>query len=285
MFKTFCVLIAVTIVAAMSQFLLLGGTGKVGRRLAERLHEQGHTVRAVGRSSTPRFDWHDESTWRSALDGVDGVFVVGPGSATDWSPLLERFLTVAVDRHVAHAVLLSARGVEFLPDGAVARAEAALRKGPLEWTILRPTHFAQNFTEAMFVPDADGAFFAPVADGREPFIDVDDIAEVAAAALTDSSLRGRVLELSGPRALDFDEAAGILTEVSNTTVRYMPESDDAHIERLRTQGLPEGYIEWRMAMLRGIASGADAYVSPDVETVLGRPATSFERWARNAHSD
>ena len=264
----------------MSTLLLLGGTGKVGRRLAERLEAQGHTARAVGRNSTPRFDWRDESTWAPALDGVDGVFIVGPGSASDWSTRLEHFLATAAEQRVRHAMLLSARGVEFLPDGAVARAEAALRRGPLAWTIVRPTHFAQNFTEAMFVPGDDGAFFAPVADGREPFIDVNDIADVAAVALTDEGYDGRILELSGPRAIDFDEAARILSEVSGRAISYVSESDVAHIARLRGQGLPEGYIEWRMAMLRGIASGADAYLSSDVEAVLGRSATSFEEWAR-----
>lgn len=268
----------------MSTLLLLGGTGKTGRRLAERLEAQGHTARAVGRATTPRFDWRDESTWAPALRGVDGVFIVGPGSASDWSPLLERFLATAAEQHVRHAVLLSARGVEFLSDGAVARAEAALKRSPLAWTILRPSHFAQNFTEAMFVPDDTGAFYAPVADGREPFIDVDDIADVAAVALTSDEYDGRILELSGPRAIDFDEAARILTEVTARPVRYVSESDDAHIARLRGQGLPEGYIEWRMAMLRGIASGSDAYLSHDVEAVLGRPATTFEAWARREAS-
>ncbi|HTL40762.1 MAG TPA: NAD(P)H-binding protein [Pseudolysinimonas sp.] len=264
----------------MSTLTVLGGTGKVGRRLADRLTAQGHTPRPVGRTSTPRFDWRDESTWAPAFRGADGVFIVGPGSASDWSPLLERLLTTAAEQNVRRAVLLSARGVEFHPDGAVARAEAALRRGPLRWTILRPSHFAQNFTEAMFVPDNDGAFYAPVADGRQPFIDADDIADVAAVALTGDDYDGRILELSGPRAIDFDEAARILTEVSGRSVRYVSEADDLHIARLREQGLPEGYIEWRMAMLRGIASGADAYVSTDIEAVLGRPATPFEEWAR-----
>ncbi|WP_285114211.1 NAD(P)H-binding protein [Leifsonia sp. fls2-241-R2A-40a] len=263
----------------MSTLLLLGGTGKVGRRLTDRLRANGHDVRAVGRTSTPPFDWRDETTWSAALTGVDGVFIVGPGSATDWSPLLDRFLTTAAEHGVGRAVLLSARGVEFLPDGAVAHAEAALRNGPLSWTILRPAHFAQNFTEAMFVPDG-GVIFAPVAGGREPFIDVQDIADVAAAALTEHGYGDRILELSGPRSLDFEEAAATLSNVSGTAVRYIPEPDEAHVERLQAQGLPAGYIEWRMAMLRGIASGADEYLSADVETVLGRPATPFEDWAR-----
>ncbi|MBL0885796.1 NmrA family NAD(P)-binding protein [Myceligenerans indicum] len=265
----------------MTTFLILGGTGKTGRRLARTLTGGGHVVRAAGRSTTPRFDWHDRSTWATALTGVDGVFVVGPGSATDWSPLLSDFLATAAERGVRHAVLLSARGVEFLPDGVVARAEAALQAGPVAWTILRPSHFAQNFTEAMFVPDADGRIVAPVGSGAEPFVDVQDIAEVAAAVLRDpATWAGQVLALSGPAALTFDEAAAVLSEAAGAPVRFEDEADDAHERRLAEAGTPAGYIPWRAAMLRGIRRGEDAYLSDGVERVLGRGATSFQEWAR-----
>lgn len=259
----------------MSTFVILGGTGKVGRRLTLLLRSAGHTATPVGR---PSFDWHDESTWAGALAGADGVFIVGPGSATDWSPSLTRFLDRAAEAGVQHAVLLSARGVEFLPGGAVAASEKALRAGPLAWTILRPSHFAQNFTEAMFVP-VDGTIIAPVGDGAEPFIDVEDIAEVAAATLTGRAHDNQILALSGPAALTFPEAAAVLESVSGRPARFRSESDEAHVARLRAAGTPEGYIRWRMAMLGGIRSGADAYVSDGVPVVLGRPATGFAEWA------
>jgi uncharacterized protein YbjT (DUF2867 family) len=264
----------------MSQFLILGGTGKVGSRIAQILLSNGHTVRVVSRRSALRFDWHDESTWAPSLDGSSGVFIVGPGSASDWSPLLSRFLDMAAAAGVERAVLLSARGVEFLPDGAVARAEAALQRGHVPWVILRPTHFAQNFTEAMFVP-MGGAVRAPVGNGRQPFIDVQDIAEVAVAALTSGAFDRRILELSGPDAISFDHAAEVLSRVSQSHVHFEDQTDDAHVAELRASGTPEGYVEWRMAMLGGIRSGHDAYVSGDhIQEVLGRPATSFETWAR-----
>jgi uncharacterized protein YbjT (DUF2867 family) len=258
----------------MSTYVILGGTGKVGRRLTEILRRQGHDARPVSRSTPTRFDWQDESTWPAALAGATGVFVVGPGSAHDWSPALARFLRAAAAAGVAHAVLLSARGVEFHPSGAVAAAERALRSGPLAWTILRPTHFAQNFTEAMFAP-ANGRITAPVGDGAEPFVDVLDIAEVAAAVLTGRQYDGRVLALSGPGAITFADAAAVL----GPAVVFESETDDDHVARLRAVGTPEGYVEWRMAMLRGIRTGADAYLSDGVPEVLDRRATPFHEWA------
>jgi uncharacterized protein YbjT (DUF2867 family) len=127
-------------------------------------------------------------------------------------------------------VLLSARRVEFLPGGAVGRAEQALRDGPLPWTILRPTHFAQNFTEAMFVP-RDGLITAPVGAGREPFADVADVAEVVAAVLAGGGHDGATLGLSGPESISFPEAAQVLAQVSGAPVRFADKPDAEHAAR------------------------------------------------------
>jgi uncharacterized protein YbjT (DUF2867 family) len=262
----------------MATFLILGGTGKVGRRLTSALIEAGHNPRPASRHTAVRFDWADESTWPTALAGTDGLFIVGPGSATDWSPRLSRLLAAAKAAGAGHAVLLSARAVEFLPGGVVDRAEQALRDGPLPWTILRPAHFAQNFTEAMFAP-RDGLIAAPAGTGREPFIDAADIADVAAAVLGRDRYHGTTLDLSGPVAVGFAEAAAVLAEAAGMPVRYEDDSDDDHVQRLRAAGTPEGYIEWRMAMLGGIRRGDDAYLSDGVQQVLGRPATSLTAWA------
>jgi uncharacterized protein YbjT (DUF2867 family) len=266
-------------VVVMGTFLILGGVGKVGRRTAHLLEHDGHTVRAVSRSTRQRFDWRDPSTWRPALRDAGGVLVVGPGSATDWSALLTDFLDTASAEGVRHAVLLSARAVEFLPDGNVARAEQALRAGPLPWTILRPTHFAQNFTEAMFTP-VDGDIRAPVGHGAEPFIDVGDLAEVAARVLAEEAFTGDTLSLSGPTAITFEQAARVLGEVTGRRLTFRDQTDEEHIGALRAAHTPEEYIRWRLAMLGGIRRGADAYLSDGVARVLHRPATDFGTWAQ-----
>lgn len=263
----------------MSTFLIIGGTGKVGSRLGQMLRDRGHDTRIASRTGGDiRFDWHDPQSYEPALAGVDGVFIVGPGSATDWSDTLTRVLTVAAHSGVEHAVFLSARGVKFLPGGAVDRAENAVTNGPIPWTILRPTHFAQNFTEAMFVP-VDNAIFAPVDAGEEPFIDAEDIAAVAAEVLSSGTWTGAIIELSGPEALTFDQAAATLSIHAARDLRFENESADDHARRLRTAETPEGYIAWRMAMLGGIQRGDDAYLSDGVQRILGRPATAFADWA------
>jgi uncharacterized protein YbjT (DUF2867 family) len=262
----------------MARFVILGGSGKVGRRLTRTLERHGHQAVPAGRRSVCRFDWQDTSTWRQTATGADGVFVVGPGSARDWSDALAAFLDVAAAEGVGHAVLLSARAVEFLPGGAVGLAERALEAGPIPWTVLRPTHFAQNFTEAMFVP-VDGVISAPVDAGAVPFVDVLDLAEVAARVLADRTFTGGRIALSGPAVLTFAQAADALTAASGVPVRFRPEEPEAHAARLRAAGTPEGYVRWRMAMLDAVRTGADAYLSDGVRQVLGRPATGFAAWA------
>jgi uncharacterized protein YbjT (DUF2867 family) len=264
----------------MRSILVIGGTGKVGSRLTRILRNNGEKVIVGSRNhGDVMFDWRDSETYGPALEGANGVFLVGPGSATDWTGLIRLFLAQAESAGVIQVVLLSARGVEFLPDGVVARAEHAVKQGPIPWTILRPSHFDQNFTEAMFVPVND-VVIAPVAKGAEPFIDVEDLAEVAASILSERSHAGETIELSGPAAITFDSALEILSEYAGRPLRFVDEDPSAHVDRLRAGGTPEGYITWRMAMLDGIRSHADAYISDGVPRVLGRPATSFAAWAQ-----
>ncbi len=173
---------------------------------------------------------------------------------------------------------MSARAVEFHPDGVVAAAERTLREAELPWTVLRPSHFAQNFTEAMFVP-TNGVVAAPVGDGAEPFIDVLDIAEVAAEILRNGGHDRATIELSGPEAITFPTAVRTLAEATGTTLRFAEQKREDHITGLREGGVPDLYIIWRMAMLDAIRTGADARISDGVEQVLGRPSTSFRDWA------
>ena len=264
----------------MSTHLVIGGTGKVGRRLVDVLRQRGETVIAASRTrGDVRFDWHEQATYTPAVASVETVFIIGPGSASDWSDLASALLEKAARSGVKHAMLLSARGVEFLPDGVVAKAEQAVEQGPVAWTILRPTHFAQNFTEAMWTP-VDGEILAPVGNGAEPFIDAQDIAEVGAEILANRTHARETIAVSGPEALTFEQAASVLTANANAPVRYVSEDPDAHPARLRAEGTPETYITWWMAMLDGIRRGADAYISSGVDDVLGRPATDFATWAR-----
>jgi len=261
------------------EVLVLGGTGKVGSRLSTALRARRAQPRTASRhGGDVRFDWSDSSTWSAALTGAESVFIVGPGSGSDWSEKLAELLELAERAGAARAVLLSARAVEFHPEGVVAATERTLRDSALPWTVLRPSHFAQNFTEAMFTP-INGTVTAPVGAGAEPFVDVLDIAEVAAEVLRHGGHEGATIELSGPEAITFPTAVKALSEATGVPLRFVDQDREDHVGALRDAGTPDRYIAWRIAMLDAIRTGADAHLSDGVEQVLGRPSTSFRQWA------
>lgn len=267
--------------------LITGGTGKIGRRVATRLRDLGRPTRAVGRSGTPPFDWTDDSTWPAALDGVRSAFVV----PYDGARLTRPFLAAAVSHGVERVVLLSGRGVDvpdYLPAELMAAnahidGEAALRSTAVDWTILRPGWFAQNFSEGFF-RDAvrSGDLRLPAGAGATSFVDADDIAAVAVAALTEDRHVGQTYELSGPRALTMAEAVAAIAAASGREVRYTDVEHDDFIRELVDQGWPKDDAEGYAVSVSPVRRGIEAYLSDGVERALGRPARDFRDVMRDA---
>ncbi|WP_369202410.1 NmrA family transcriptional regulator [Streptomyces sp. PU-14G] len=261
-------------------FLVLCGTGKNGRRVVERLRERGCPVRVGTRSGHPPFDWEDRSTWDAALHGVRAAFVVcqpdvgAPGVAEAAGAFAERAARAGVRR----LVLLSARGEDLAEP-----TEQALRRTDVEWTILRTSWFFQNFSEGVFLPFVLGGELPFPADGvREPFIDADDIADVAVAALTGEGHHGRVHDLTGPRLLTFAEATREVAEASGRTVRYVPVPREEYGRWLAEQGEPAELVAFLDEMFAQLLDGRNASVSDGVRQVLGRPPRDFTDFARRA---
>jgi len=265
----------------MSTHLILGGTGKTGRRLARRLSEADQDVRVASRSGAVRFDWDDDATWDPALTGTAGVYIVPPALRLDWWPDIERLLDRARKQGVSRAVLLGVRGGQLDPAGSLAAAERALEASGLEWGVVRPTWFMQNFTEAFFRPgiEQDGVVVAPTGDGAEPFVDVEDIAAVAAALLTGAAERGRAYDLSGPEALTFAQAA------EHFGARHVDPGEAAWVAGATESGIPEDYAQLLGRLFGLIRDGHDAGLSDGVPEALGRPATSFATWAAREAGD
>jgi uncharacterized protein YbjT (DUF2867 family) len=270
----------------MSLFLVLGGTGKTGRRILDQLVQDGHTARAAARNPGPaapgvepvRFDWDDPSTHDAALAGVEAVYVVPPALRNDHPPLLGALARRAADAGAQRLVLLSARGADRAP-GPLGEAEQAVASAGLPVVVVRPTWFMQNFTESFFAPGvAEGAVVAPTGDGAEPFIDAADIAAVAAAALA-----GRVppggYDLSGPQALTFAEAAAVLSERTGRPVAHVDLPVEQWVAGAADNGLPVEYAGLLGRLFGLIRDGSDAELSDGVQVALGRPATSFADWA------
>ena len=272
----------------MTTHLVLGGTGKTGRRVLHHLVTAGHTARAAARTPGPaspgvepvRFDWADPSTYAPALSGVDAVYVVPPALQLEHAEQIAALGTLALDLGVSRAVLLSARGVDKAPDNAMFRSEQALAGTGLPTGVVRPSWFAQNFTESFFAPgiSTDGVIVAPSAEGAHAFIDAEDIAAVAAALLTGTAPLG-AYDISGPQALRFSEVAAILSAHAGREVKHVDLPVDDWEAGAAQNGLPVEYAEMLGMLFTLIRDGYDAEVSDGVQRALGRPATSFEDWA------
>lgn len=254
--------------------VVVGGNGKTGRRVAQRLAARGEEVRAVSRSTSPRFDWDDPGTWAAALTGADAAYVTyHPDLAFPGVPeLIAQFSAAARAAGVRGAVLLSGRGEE----GALA-GERALQESGLAWTVLRCNWFDQNFSESFFLgPVLRGVLPIPAGQAREPFVDADDIADVATAALLDPRHDGEVYELSGPRLLTFTDVARELSAATGREIRYEPVSHEEYVAELEREGLPSEFAD----LFAVVLDGRNASVTDGVQRALGRRPRDFAEFAR-----
>jgi uncharacterized protein YbjT (DUF2867 family) len=270
--------------------LVTGATGKVGRRLTARLAEAGHDVRGVSRSTAIPLDWHDETTWAAALDGVAAVYLIPPDEPFP----AEAFAAAAVQAGVRRLVSQSGRRIEVLTEAAGANpgdigmhaAQNAVQAAGVEWTVLQANNFNQNFSEGDYREAVRaGELALPLEGVVEPFIDVEDIAAVAAAVLTEDGHHGKVYELSGPEALSFPEAMDAIAKASGTTVAFRAESPEEHDAAMRSMGLPAELIGFLNVMYQVMREGALAPVADGVDRVLGRRPRAFADWAARAAAE
>ncbi|MEU5959412.1 SDR family NAD(P)-dependent oxidoreductase [Streptomyces sp. NPDC047525] len=262
-----------------SPVLVIGGTGKTGRRVAARLAARGRTAVAASRSGERHFDWRDRTTWELAVAGVSAAYLVDAQSE-DAAALMADFARLAARSGVGRLVLLSARAWEQSRDDAAFAVERAVRDSGAAWTILRPTWFAQNFGEESFLRDAvaAGRVELPTGQGLEPFIDAEDIAECAAAALADDGHEGEVYALSGPRLMTFGDGVGEIAAAVGREIAYVPVSKPQYVTHLLGRGFDEGYAEFAAELLGAVADDGGAYLSDGVERLLGRPPRDFAEY-------
>jgi len=265
----------------MQKILVLGGTGKTGRRVAARLRTRGAEVRAASRRGETRFDWYDYDTWEPALAGATAVYLVdsqGPEAAG----LMAAFSRAAVERGARRLVLLSSRDWPVIGDAV----ERAVTESGGAWTILRPTWFAQNFSEDPMLsePVDAGLVELSTGDGLEPFVHADDIADVAAEVLLHDGHAGRTYELSGPRLMSFGDAVGEIAAATGREIRYVPVSPEEHAARLTARGYHADHVALVNRLFAEISAGTNAHLSDGVRQVLRREPRDFSEYVKSTWS-
>ncbi len=258
--------------------LVLGGTGKTGHRVADRLDKRDVPIRVASRSANPPFDWNDQSTWKAALHGVSTVYLsyapdlAIPG-ATD---TIRTFVEKAVAHDVQRLVLLSGRGEE-----EAQLCERIVQEANVEWTVVRSSWFNQNFSEGEFLGMIlDGAITLPAADIPEPFVDVDDIADVVVAALTENGHNGEIYEVTGPRMLTFTEVAKEISLAAGREIEFIRIPKEVLADAIAESGAPKETAWLLNYLFDTVLDGRNAYVCDGVQRALGREPTDFAEYAR-----
>lgn len=255
--------------------LIIGAGGKTGARVAQRLAQNG-PLRLVSRSTPVPFDWEDPRSCAPALRGVTRAYVTfQPDLAVDGADdAIAELARLGREAGLDQMVLLSGRG-----EPGAQRAEQALIQSGLGWNVVRASWFAQNFSEGVFVDGIRAGLLAlPAGSVPEPFIDADDIADVATATLTNPALRNRIFEVTGPRALSFAEAVDIIAQAAGRPVTYQQISAQDFAETLAPY-LPPEVIALLVSLFTEVLDGRNIATADGVQQALGRAPRDFADYA------
>jgi uncharacterized protein YbjT (DUF2867 family) len=270
----------------MKTILVTGVRGKTGREVAATLARRaGVTVRGAGRSASElnlpqvspvHFDWDDRAGWPSVLDGVKAIYLVKP-KTSDPAATVTSFLGLA--RDVERVVLLSEIEGGNQDDATdERRVEKVIEAAPVDWTLLRPNWFMQNFATPSFYLEAirdAGELVVPTAGQPVSFVDARDIADVAVAALLDSGHTAQAYTLTGPQAITFAEAVGQIGGAAGHSVRHVDPPLADYLAAAAAKGTPPAFLGYLGRIYDHIQKGQTAVISPHVAQVTGHPPRTF----------
>lgn len=263
--------------------LVIGGTGKTGRRVAENLTQLEHNVRVVGRKTNPIFDWENPETYTLALKGIDRAYIVYypdlavPGSREAITTLTSKALEAGLKK----VVLLSGKG-----ETEAEACEDIVANSGLNYTLVRASWFNQNFSEGAFLEFIlNGTVALPMSDAKIPFVDVNDIANVVSKVLLDDSYNGQTITVTGPEKRTFKDVVKIIADTINKPIQFVPISIEEFKNGMHQAGLPDAYVWLFGYLFKEVLGNPDNQaISSDIVKVLGKPATDFKTFAKHTAS-
>lgn len=273
----------------MKKILVLGATGTVGSAVAAALSNQNYDLAVANRSKdralaypSVLLDYANPATFEAALTGIDGLFIVMPNFANALIPTFQKLIDLAKDKGVQHIQFLSAIGADANPEGLHRKIELHIEASGVAYTFLRPNFFMQNFT-TFDKPNLDkGIIYLPTGEGKTSYIDVRDIAKVAATAFFNPAHYNKAYSLTGTEALSSAEIAAIFSKTLGKTITNVDPSEEEYVAALKAFGLPIEAIETNKTLYSVyIRNGYVAGITADVKKVTGQAAASFENFAKN----
>ncbi|PIA77674.1 NmrA family transcriptional regulator [Gaetbulibacter sp. 4G1] len=262
-----------------TNILVIGGTGKTGRRVVEQLQNKGIEPRVGSRSATPSFDWDNKDTWVEALNGIEKMYVTYyPDLAVPGAKEAIQSLTyLAKELGVKKMVLLSGKG-----ETEAEACEKIVIDSGMNYTIVRASWFNQNWSESFFLePILSGEVALPMSDVLIPFVDANDIAEVAATVLLDDSYNGEIIEVTGPELITFKDIVDIISKTSNRSLNFYDITLEQYIDGMKQMQIPNDVV-WLIEYLFShvLTNPKNQLVVNDIERVLGRKAKTFLEYAQ-----
>lgn len=261
-----------------TNILVIGGTGKTGSRVVKQLQNRGIEPRIGSRSAKPSFDWDNKDTWIEALEGIKKMYVTYyPDLAVPGAKEAVESLThLAKELGVEKIVLLSGKG-----ETEAEACETIVMESGLDFTIVRASWFNQNWSESFFLdPIRSGEVALPMSDVLIPFVDADDIAEVAATVLLDDAYNGETIEVTGPELITFKDIIEIISKTSNRTLNFHDITLEQYVEGMKQMQIPDDVV-WLIEYLFShvLTNPKNQQITDGVEKVLGRKAKSFLQYA------
>ena len=272
------------------KILVTGGMGKTGSRLVELLRRNGidYSIAAhrnLNTSEIVYFDWTKPATWKAAIEGVSAVYLLAPPLVNHAHKYLIDFSRFAISRGVRRFVLLSA---SLLPAGGIAQGQVHqwLMENAVDWAVMRPSWFMQNFSEGQHLPTilSMNKIISATRDGKVPFISVDDIAAVAFRLLTNKESFNSDFVLTGSRLFSYDEIAKIISESSGRNVIHEKVDVETLTSLYKSRGLSDAYAQNLAMMDAAIASGVEERITGCVEELIGHPPITFEEFVASVKS-
>lgn len=257
--------------------VVLGGIGKTGRKVAEKLAKNGHVVRIGSRTQNPAFDWNDASNWSEVLEGMDAVYVAYqpdlavPGALESIEKLMNEIRKSSIQK----VVLLSGKG-----EKEAELCEQVVIHSGLDYSILRCSWFNQNFSESFFLdPIRLGQVALPKAEAKVPYVDTDDISDMAVEVIENDQHRNQLYELTGPQIYTFREVIQLISRETGREIQFTEINLPSYLDLLKSHGVPEDFV-WLINYLFSTVLDApgNEEISSDIEKVLGRKAKSLEEY-------
>jgi uncharacterized protein YbjT (DUF2867 family) len=277
---------------------ITSATGNIGKELCRLLGEAGAPARAMCRKEEQlqQFrslglqavlaDYEQPETLRMALSGCKKMFLLT--SPTAWHAQTEKsVIDMAEEAGIKNIVRLSTADANLSAKLAYARSHAEidhyLRSKPLDWTILRPTGFMQNFIASAH-PISRGILPHMVGDGQLSYIDLRDIGQVASQVLTQDIHKGATYYLTGPESLTLKNVTAVITAALGHKVKEVRSSEAEIRKALGYAGLSEWHINNLIEQFHTVAGGYEIDVTGEVERLTGQRPRHFAQFARDYKS-